>query len=98
MVLSTIRMAIPAKKHNDALKILRSIAAQSRDDPGCLSCHIYRDMEDNNVLVLQESWEAEENLAFHVRSGEYRNLLLVMEMSIKRARGQLRHHLRFNGY
>lgn len=84
MILSTIRMAIPAEKHNDALKILRTIAAQSRDDPGCFSCHIYREIEDSNILMLQGSWETEENLKFHVRSSEYRNLLLVMEMSIER--------------
>ena len=83
MILSTIRMAIPAEKHNDALRILRSIAAQSRDDSGCLSCHIYRDIEDSNILMLQGSWETEENLNFHVRSSEYRNLLLVMEMSLE---------------
>ena len=83
MFLSTIRMAIPAKKHNDALKILRSLVLQSRDDPGCLSCHIYNDIEDNNVLMLQEYWQDEKNLNLHVSSDEYRNLLLVLEMSLK---------------
>lgn len=83
MVLSTIRMAIPAEKHTDALKILRSLVAQSWDDPGCLSYYIYRDVEDSNVLVLQSVWKAEENLVFHVRSGEYLHLLLVLEMSLK---------------
>ena len=33
--------------------------------------------------MLQEYWEAETNLDLHVRSEEYRNLLLVMEMSLK---------------
>ena len=83
MFLSTIKMAIPVKKHNEALKILRSITLQTRDHPGCLSCSIYRDLEENNILMLQEKWETEEHLALHVRSGEYRNLLLVMEMSVK---------------
>jgi len=84
MILSTIRMAIPVEKHNDALRILKSIAAQSRDDLGCLSCHISRDVEDSNILILQGGWETEENLKFNVRSNEYRNLLLVMEMSLER--------------
>lgn len=83
MFLSTIKMAIPFKKHNDALKILRSITLQTRDQPGCLGCTIYRDLEDKNVLVLQEKWEAEEHMALHVRSDDYRNLLLVMEMSAR---------------
>lgn len=83
MILSTIRMPIPVQKHNDALGILRSIAMQCRDDPGCLSCHVYRDVEDSNVLLLQGAWKVKENLDFHVRSDEYHNLLQVMEMSLK---------------
>ena len=83
MIISTIRMAIPAEKHNDALRILRSMAVQSRDDPACLSCCIYRDIEDSNVLAFQETWKNENNLGHHVRSDEYRNLLLVLEMSLK---------------
>ena len=83
MVISTIRMAIPAAKHNDALKILRSIAGQSRDDQGCISYSVYRDIEDDNVLMIQGNWKSEENMDQHVRSDEYRNLLLVLEMSLK---------------
>ena len=83
MVLSTIRMTIPAEKQNDALRIIRSIAVQSRDDPGCISYSIYRDIEDSNVLMLQGSWKDEETLDLHVRSGEYLHLLLVLEMSLK---------------
>ncbi|MBU1232885.1 MAG: antibiotic biosynthesis monooxygenase, partial [Proteobacteria bacterium] len=83
MILSTIRMAIPVEKHNDALKILKSIAVQSRDTPGCLSCYLCRDIEDSNVLMLQGNWDAEESLTCHIRSDEYRTLLLVLEMSLK---------------
>ena len=34
-------------------------------------------------INLAEAWRAEEDLDFHLRSGEYLNLLLVLEMSIK---------------
>lgn len=83
MIVSTIRMAIPAEKHNDALKIIRSIAVLSRDTPGCLSFTIQRDIEDSDILTLQSNWKAEADLCRHVRSEEYRNLLIVVEMSLK---------------
>lgn len=83
MIISTIRMAIPAEKHNDALRIIRQITVQSKDNPGCLSYYFYRDIEDNNVLMLQGNWKTEEDLERHVRSEDYRNLLLVLEMSLK---------------
>lgn len=83
MITSTIRMAIPATKHNDALRIIRSIAVQSRDNPDCLNYSFYRDIEDSNVLMIQSNWKACEDLERHIRSEEYHHLLLVLEMSVK---------------
>jgi len=83
MILSTIRMVIPAKKHNEVIKILRSIALKTRDESGCLGCCIYRDVEDNNVFMFQQHWKSEESLNLHVCSVYYLNILLILEMSIK---------------
>ena len=83
MILATIRMTIPPQKRGEALKILRSVAEQCRDDPGCLSCHIYEDLQENNVLMFEEVWRAEEDLDLHLRSDEYRKVLLVVEMALK---------------
>jgi quinol monooxygenase YgiN len=83
MIQATIRMTIPSQKSGEVLKILRSVAEQCRYDPGCLSCHLYGDLQEKNVLMLEEVWRAEEDLDLHLRSVEYLNLLLVLEMSLK---------------
>jgi quinol monooxygenase YgiN len=83
MILATIRMTIPTQKSSEALKILRSVAEHCRDEPGCLGSHIYRDLQEKNVLLLEERWRAEEDLVAHLRSEEYRSLLLVLEMAGK---------------
>ena len=83
MVLATIRMIIPPKKRDEALKILRSVVELCRYDPGCLSCHLYGDLQEKNVLMLEEVWRSEEDMDIHLRSDEYRNLLLVLEMARK---------------
>jgi quinol monooxygenase YgiN len=82
MIIATIRMMIPPQKRGEALRILRSVAELCRDDPGCRSCNIYRDLNDSRVLVLEEVWKSEEDLDLHLRSEEYRNLLLVLEMAL----------------
>ena len=79
MIQATIRMTIPPQKSGEALKILGSVAELCRYDPGCLSCHIYGDLQEKNVLMLEEVWRSEEDLDLHLRSDEYRNLLLVLE-------------------
>jgi quinol monooxygenase YgiN len=83
MVLATIRMMMSAKKFGEALKILRSMAEQSRVQPGCLSSQIYRNGQEDNVLMLEQLWSNEEDLERHLRSDEYRQVLLVLEMAMK---------------
>jgi quinol monooxygenase YgiN len=83
MILSTIRMTIPPKKRDEALKILKMTAEYCRIRSGCLSCHIYEDIQDAKIIMLKDLWRSEEDLKQHLRSDEYRNILLVMEMAEK---------------
>jgi len=83
MIQSTVRMTIPPQKKEEAFKILKSVAEQCRVVPGCLSCHFYEDLQEENVLMFEEIWRDEEDMNLHLRSEEYRNLLLVLEMSLK---------------
>ena len=83
MIQSTIRMTIPPQKKSEVSQILRSVVELCRYDPGCLSCYLYGDLQEKNVLTIVEVWRSEEDLNRHLRSEEYRNLLLVLEMSLK---------------
>ena len=83
MILATIRMMIPPRKRGEALKILISISEQCRDDPGCISSHIYGDLQEEGAIMFEELWRTEKDLDLHMRSNEYRNLLLVLEMALK---------------
>jgi len=83
MMLATVRMAIPAQKRGEALKILKSIAGQSKVYSGCLGCHVYEDVQEDNVIMYEEMWRSEEDLERRLRSPEYRTMLLVMEMALK---------------
>jgi len=83
MILSTIRMTIHGEKRDEALKILRSMAEQFKVRRGCLSCRVYEDSHEGNVLMIQEIWKSGEELERHLRSDEYHNVLLVMEMALE---------------
>jgi quinol monooxygenase YgiN len=83
MIIATIRMTISPQKRNEALNILRSMAKRWKNHSGCLGCHIYEDAQEENALLFEEMWRSEEDLERHLRSEEYRNLLLVIEMALK---------------
>jgi quinol monooxygenase YgiN len=40
-------------------------------------------VQGKNTILLSETWENEANLASYLRSDEYRNILLVLEMAVK---------------
>jgi quinol monooxygenase YgiN len=83
MIHSTVRMAFPTGQLREALGILSPLAERVRVDPACLACHVYQDMQAEGVLMLEEVWRSEDDLVRHLRSNEYRNVLLVMEMALK---------------
>jgi quinol monooxygenase YgiN len=83
MIQATIRMTIPHQKSGEALRIFKSITEQCLAEPGCLSYHIYEDLQEKNVFMLEEVWRSEEDLNLHLCSEDYRNLLLVLEMATK---------------
>ena len=81
MVHATIRMLIPSKRRGEVLEILSSVVERCRFDPGCISCRLYQSVEARDVIMLEEFWRDEEDLERHLRSDEYRRVLLVVEMA-----------------
>ncbi len=83
MIRSSIRMMLPENKVKEAVEILGPMAERTRAERGCLGCHLHQDVLEENILIFEESWASEADMQRHLRSPEYRNLLLVMEMALE---------------
>ena len=81
MIHSTIRMVLPARQLMEVMGLLAPMAQRTRTERGCLDCQLHRDLLEDNVLVLEERWATEADLERHVRSQDYRQLLLIMELA-----------------
>jgi len=81
MVRSIIRMLIPFEKQSEALEILGSTIEQTQFEPGCVSCRLYRGVEDERAIMLEGLWMSDEDVQHHLRSEKYRKILLVVEMA-----------------
>lgn len=81
MVLTSVRVKVPASRRGEILKTLGSILEPTRVLPGCLSCCLYQDLEDTNTLILIENWDSREALEKHVRSDRYRKILAAMDLA-----------------
>jgi quinol monooxygenase YgiN len=83
MVHATIRILIPPKRRAEVLDIFSSVAERSRFEEGCIDCRVYQDVESEPVFLLDQRWESREDLERHLRSEEFRKVLLVLEMSLE---------------
>jgi quinol monooxygenase YgiN len=81
VIYAIARMTIPLKKLDEALEILTSVMERARFESGCVSCNVFQDADSRNLVTIEEVWDTEEDLARHLRSGEYQKILLVAEMA-----------------
>jgi quinol monooxygenase YgiN len=81
MILAMIKVRLPASRMKEAMAILRPFAEWTKTVPGCVNCELQRDVLEDTALVVHDRWNDEEGLQRHLRSKEYRDLLLVMEMA-----------------
>jgi quinol monooxygenase YgiN len=74
-------MLFETRKRKEALSILGSMIERINLEDGCISCRLYQDILDERALMLEEMWAGEPNLHKHLRSVDFRNVLLVVEMA-----------------
>jgi quinol monooxygenase YgiN len=81
MILSIVRMTIPPKIRGQVSKTLKSMVREARIKPGCLSSRLYHDESEEAVFVCEQVWRNQDDLNLHLRSEDYRRMLLVMELA-----------------
>lgn len=62
------------QKRDEFIETARALAAQSRQEPGCLSYQFLEDREDPLHLLFIEAWESEEALQAHRQTAHFQQL------------------------
>jgi quinol monooxygenase YgiN len=62
-------------KQTEIMQTLLSMIEPIENERGCLSCHVFLDVEDKNVFSLIEEWEARQDLDNHIKSDRFSVLL-----------------------
>ena len=61
--------------------MLRSLIGPTRVETGCLSCHLYQDVNDERAVIWMEQWRSQDDLNRHVRTQKYKTILAALDMS-----------------
>jgi quinol monooxygenase YgiN len=97
MVTATVRVKIPAEWLSQAITIFARTSERTRVEPGCLSCRMYQDLQEEQVIALEEVWNEEEDLEQYLRSQIFRDVLLVLEMASRPPEIEFRNISRVSG-
>ncbi len=75
MIIIGITMNVLIEKRTEVMQTLLSMIEPTENERGCLSCRVFRDIEDENVFSLIEEWQTREDLDDHIRSDRFSVLL-----------------------
>jgi quinol monooxygenase YgiN len=69
-----------------AVRLLISVKGDILTKRGCRACDVSTEAADPGVVHYREEWESEEVFREHVRSEEFRRVLIAMDMSSEEPR------------
>jgi quinol monooxygenase YgiN len=75
VIIVGITMNVLIEKRTEVMQTLLSMIEPTENVRGCLSCHVFRDIEDKNVFSLIQEWQTREDLDDHIRSDRFSVLL-----------------------
>jgi quinol monooxygenase YgiN len=74
IIVRIVMNALP-EKQKEVMQTLLSMIESTGKERGCLSYHIFRDIEDKNGFELIAEWESREDLDNYIRSARFSVLL-----------------------
>ena len=80
MVILTISVNTKSGKRKELLSACRLITDQTLQEKGCLGCRLTHDIDNENLIYLEETWERRSNMEEHLRTRIFSALLGAMKL------------------
>jgi quinol monooxygenase YgiN len=75
MIVVRIAMNVLPEKQKELVQTILSMIGPMEKEAGCLSCALFCNVEDKNLLNLLEEWQTRKDLDRHLRSEMFSVLL-----------------------
>jgi quinol monooxygenase YgiN len=82
LITSTIRITATDNPNGTIIRLLRSLIEPTRVETGCISCGLYKDLHDKDIIIWLEEWNTQDDLERHIRSPQYKKILAAFDMSM----------------
>jgi quinol monooxygenase YgiN len=82
MIVVVGRVVTDAERRADLVRVGQTVAAASRQEPGCMSYRIYQDTERENEFVFVEEWESDAALQEHFATVHVAEFLQAIQATL----------------
>ena len=80
MIVTTIRIQTTPKNRRELMQTFRSLSEPIKCGHGCQSCRIYREVGNDEAVILIQEWDSRDNLDQHLGSNEFAVMVGAMSL------------------
>jgi quinol monooxygenase YgiN len=80
MIMNRITMHVLKEKQKEVMQTLLSMIEPMGKENGCLSYHVFQDIENQNVFSLLGEWNTREDMDNHIKSDRFGLLLGIRSL------------------
>lgn len=81
MITANWKIKVPCQECSKAIKLMNKIIGKIQSAKGLISCQAYRNIDDEDTLVMIQKWESGEVMERYIRSLRFRPVMDLMELS-----------------
>lgn len=80
MFVATIRIRTNPENRKEVMQTLQSLSEPIKSESGCRSCRIYREVGDDEAIILIQEWESRNHWDNHIRSDDFAVMIGAMSL------------------
>ena len=80
MIIEKVAILVDPQRREDLRKAFSALLGPTCVEPGCLRCDLYQESGDPNRFCFETRWKTDKELIRHLRSEQYRNFLILLEL------------------
>lgn len=80
MIIAIVDIRSCSETREELRRALSALSGPTEAEAGCTSCRLYQGVTDESVFRVESRWNETSALLRHLRSDNYKTLLLLMEL------------------
>ena len=84
MIVTTIRVQTTPANRKELMQTFRSLSDPIRSENGCRSCRLYREVGNEEAVIVIQEWDSKNHWDDHLRSEEFAVMIGAMSLLDRR--------------